>query len=83
MREAFSIKIFKNNTLSYEMKTDFIVEQLFPGPLLAAKSADFVIFYDWETAKVIRRIDVSPKKIVWNETNTIVALATNDEIFFL
>ena len=26
VREAFSIKIFKNNTLSYEMKTDFIVE---------------------------------------------------------
>lgn len=72
VREAFSIKIFQqqSNQLVCEIKTDFVVEQLFGGPLLAAKAADFVVFYDWSTAKVIRRIDVAPKKIVWNEKGT-------------
>ena len=50
---------------------------------MGAKSSEFIIFYDWETAKVIRRIDVSPKKVIWNDTNTIAALATNEEVYFL
>ncbi|CAD8136859.1 unnamed protein product [Paramecium octaurelia] len=83
VKEIFSIKLFKNNTLSYEMKTEYLVDQLFAGPVLCAKFTDFIVFYDWETAKVIRRIDVSPNKVIWNETNTIVALATNDEVYFL
>lgn len=29
VRDAFSIKTYKNNTLAYEMKTDYQVEQLF------------------------------------------------------
>jgi len=51
--------------------------------VFGARSSEFIIFYDWETAKVIRRIDVSPKKVIWNDTNTIAALATNEEVYFL
>ena len=42
-----------------------------------------MIFYDWDTAKVIRRIDVLPKKIIWNELGTLMALATNEDVYFL
>lgn len=56
---------------------------MFPGPLLAVRSSEFIIFYDWDTAKVIRRIDVVPKKVVWSENGTHVALATNEEVYFL
>ncbi|CAK88382.1 unnamed protein product (macronuclear) [Paramecium tetraurelia] len=38
------------------------------------------MFYDWETGKLIRRIDFFPNKVILNDTNTIVALATNDEV---
>ena len=55
----FIFILFRNsNNLHCELKTDYIVEGLYGGPLLCAKSQDFVVFYDWETAKVVRRIKV-------------------------
>ena len=83
VRSSFSIKLFKNNALAYEMKTDFQVEQLYSGPLLCARGSEFVIFYDWETAKVIRRIDVIALKVIWNDQNSLVALATSEEVYVL
>jgi coatomer subunit beta' len=85
VRETFTIKFYKgaSNQLQFEVKTDFIVEQLFGGPLLGAKGAEFIVFYHWETAKVIRKIDVCSKKVIWNEVTNTVALATADEIYFL
>ena len=59
------------------------MEQLFGGVLLGARGGDFIIFYHWDTAKVIRKIDVTPKKIIWNETNYMVALVTAEEVYFL
>lgn len=68
MREGNSIKIFKNNNVLHcELKVDYVIEGLFGGPLLAAKSNEFLIFYDWETAAVIRRVDIAAKKLFWNE----------------
>ena len=49
------------------MKTDFIIEALFGGILLAARSSEFIIFYHWESAKIIRKIDVCPRKVIWND----------------
>lgn len=56
------------------MKTDYLVEGLYGGPLLAAKSSEYVIFYDWELAKVVRRIDIAAKKIIWNEAGTHIII---------
>jgi coatomer subunit beta' len=38
-----------------------VIENLFGGPLLAAKSNEYIVFYDWENAQVVRRIDISAK----------------------
>jgi coatomer subunit beta' len=63
VRDSYSIRIIQsNNTQHCELKTDYLIEGLFGGPLLVAKASDFIIFYDWETARVIRRIDVPAKK---------------------
>jgi coatomer subunit beta' len=85
VREAFSIKVFSatNNQLICELKTDFIVEQLFGGPLLAARGPDFIVFYDWTTIKIIRRIDSPPRKLYWNDTGTLLALSSNDDLYII
>jgi len=51
--------------------------------LLAAKGPDFIVFYDWETAKVIRRIDSPPKKVFWNDNGTLLALCSNDDLYII
>jgi coatomer subunit beta' len=42
-----------------------------------------VVFYDWETGRLVRRIDISPKKLYWNDNNTKVTIATNEDFYIL
>ena len=42
-----------------------------------------MVFYDWNTANIVRRIDISPKKVYWNDAGTLVALITNEDFFVL
>ena len=41
----------------------FAVEQLYGGPLLGARGNGFVVFWDWETGEIVRRIDVDAKNV--------------------
>lgn len=41
----------------------FQVEGLYGGPLLTARGAGFVLFWDWETGDIVRRIDVDAKNV--------------------
>jgi len=68
VRDAFKIKVFQaNGTSLMSIKPDYKLLGLFGGHLLCVKSKDFIVFYDWKTAKVIRRIDVSPSKVIWDD----------------
>eukprot|EP01017_Pseudomicrothorax_dubius_P036227 TRINITY_DN516_c0_g1_i1.p1 TRINITY_DN516_c0_g1~~TRINITY_DN516_c0_g1_i1.p1 ORF type:complete len:884 (-),score=266.35 TRINITY_DN516_c0_g1_i1:3523-6174(-) len=85
VRDSVNLKVFKGATNQQvaAMRPDFAMEGLFGGPLLCAKSKDFVVFFDWDTLKVIRRIDVSVQKLYWNDDNTLVALVSQDEFYIL
>jgi coatomer subunit beta' len=39
------------------------IESLHGGTLLGARGAGFVVFWDWETGEVVRRIDVDSKNV--------------------
>jgi len=39
------------------------MDSLFGGPLLAAKGPGYVIFWDWESGEIVRRIDVDAKNV--------------------
>ncbi|KAH6905722.1 coatomer WD associated region-domain-containing protein [Coprinopsis sp. MPI-PUGE-AT-0042] len=43
----------------------------------------FVIFWDWETGEIVRRIDVDAKGVYWSGTGTLVAAATDDSYYIL
>jgi hypothetical protein len=52
-------------------------------PNAAVKGSDCVVFLDWEEGTLIRRIDVLPKNIYWNESGEIVLLACDESYFVL
>jgi len=67
----------------FSIKPDYKLSGLFGGHLLCVKSKDFIIFYDWKTGMIIRRIDISPSKVIWSVDATKVALVTKEGTFLL
>jgi coatomer subunit beta' len=43
----------------------FNIDGLHGGALLAARASGFVVFWDWETGAIVRRIDVDAKNVRW------------------
>ena len=77
------ISIFHNFKEAFAFKPDFHIEEIHSGHLLAIRSADFVVFYDWNEYRVIRRIDVACTNLYWSESAAFVALACTDSLFVL
>lgn len=50
---------------------------------MAVKTSSGLSFYDWENLELIRRIEVQPRHVFWNEAGTLVCLATEDSYFIL
>ena len=61
------VRIFKNfkERMTPVMKASgsWAIEGLHGGPLLAARAASFVVFWDWESGEIVRRIDVEAKNV--------------------
>lgn len=47
------------------------------------RSSSSLCFYDWDSAKLIRRIDISAKKIYWSENCDFVTIASDDVFYVL
>ncbi|KII94541.1 hypothetical protein PLICRDRAFT_169285 [Plicaturopsis crispa FD-325 SS-3] len=59
------------------------LEGLHGGPLLGARGNGFVIFWDWESGEIVRRIDVEAKNVFWSGTGSLVAITTDDSFYIL
>ncbi|EMD40312.1 hypothetical protein CERSUDRAFT_110917 [Gelatoporia subvermispora B] len=59
------------------------IDGLHGGPLLGARGSGFVLFWDWETGEVVRRIEVDAKNVFWSGTGSLVAIATDDSYYVL
>jgi coatomer subunit beta' len=83
-RETSSkIKVFKNFKESKSFRPNFAAEGIFGGALLGVRSADFVDFYDWDECRIVRRIDVVPRKVFWSESGELVVLACDASFYVL
>jgi coatomer subunit beta' len=85
VRESTSkVKIFKNFK---EHKTLVLpiaaAEGILGGVCLAVKGSDSIVFFDWDEGEFIRKIDVSPTQIYWNDNGDAVVLACSDSYFML
>mmetsp|Transcript_1936 Transcript_1936/g.2994 ORF Transcript_1936/g.2994 Transcript_1936/m.2994 type:complete len:1036 (+) Transcript_1936:110-3217(+) len=83
IRESSSrVKVFKNFQEKTTLKLDFSAEGIFGGALIGVKSADFVVFYDWE-GRLIRRIDVQAKAVYWSDNGEQVAVVSEESFYLL
>ena len=53
------------------------LEALHGGTLLGARGAGFVMFWDWETGEIVRRIDVDAKNVCHISAFTFVLMLTS------
>jgi len=85
VRESISrVKTFKNFKENKQITAPVSsAEGLFGGPCLAIKSADCVVFFDWDEGEFIRKIDVVPLNLYWNEAGDTVVLACSDTYYIL
>ncbi|KAJ3254213.1 Coatomer subunit beta' [Boothiomyces macroporosus] len=81
IRESTSkIKLYKSfkEVTSVSIRPSYAAEGIFGGSLLGVKSSSFVVFYDWETGAVARRIDVA-----CNNVRNYVTITTNEGFYIL
>ncbi|XP_043491716.1 coatomer subunit beta' isoform X2 [Polistes fuscatus] len=78
-----SVKVFKNFKEKKSFKPDFGADGIFGGYLLGVSSGSGLSFFDWDTLKLIRRIDIQPTHVYWAENASLLALATSDQYFIL
>ncbi|KAF7308636.1 Coatomer protein [Mycena chlorophos] len=59
------------------------IEGLHGGTLLGARGPGFVVFWEWETGEIVRRIDVDAKSVYWSGTGQLVAICADDAFYIL
>lgn len=84
VRESSSkVKFFKNFQEKSSFRPAFAAEQLYGGALVGLRSQDFVCFYDWAECRVVRRIDVAVKHVIWSEAGDLVAITSDSAVYIL
>lgn len=79
IRESkMSVKIYRNFAEHVAVDLVYEAEKLFPGALLAVKSAGLLSFYDWESGTLVRRVDIEDDilDVVWADSGELVAILT-------
>ncbi len=56
---------------------------LFAGPLLGVRGADALLFFDWATGVLVRRLEVTPTAVYWAPSRATVVVATATDTFVL
>jgi coatomer subunit beta' len=80
------ITVYKDFKENFSFKPPFNAEEIFGGHLIGVKGSDFVCFYDWNEYLLVRRIDVTPKDIIWSEdseSGSHVVLVCADSFYIL
>ena len=83
IKEGNSVKIFNNLKEEKSFKPGFSFDGVFGGPLFAVKTDEAIFLYDVDNTIFIRKIDVVPNKIIWNDKKTKMALICEDVMYIL
>ncbi|WVO14159.1 hypothetical protein L204_101790 [Cryptococcus depauperatus] len=59
------------------------IESIHGGILLSARGPGFVMFWDWETGQVVRRIEVDATDVSWSTSGELVTIAAEDGAYVL
>jgi coatomer subunit beta' len=58
------------------LNVGFQAEGLSGGTLLGVKGQGGVGFFDWNSTKLVRRIEVEPKTVLWSESGELGSLTS-------
>jgi len=83
IKDGNSVKIYNNLKEAKSFKPGFSFDGVFGGPLFAIKTDEAIFLYDVENIIFIRKIDVVPNKIIWNEKKNKMALLCEDTMYIL
>ncbi|GAA5995723.1 hypothetical protein JCM5350_008110 [Sporobolomyces pararoseus] len=85
VREAGSkIKVYRNfKERPGLVHANYTTDGIYGGTLLGVKGMGFVVFYDWETGTIVRRIEVEAKSVHWSGTGNLVSIAGEDSFYVL
>jgi coatomer subunit beta' len=82
---ASSIKVFKNfkeRPLGH-INFGYNASLVFGGSLLGIKGDGFVAFFDWDSGKLVRRVDVEANQVVWSDSGELVAIIGEETFYVL
>ena len=54
------------------IRPDIVMDGIEGGPLVAARSASALCFYDWETGAMVRRIEIAARHVYWSDNAELV-----------
>uniref|UniRef100_A0A0N5AKD2 Coatomer subunit beta' n=1 Tax=Syphacia muris TaxID=451379 RepID=A0A0N5AKD2_9BILA len=80
---ASALTLFRNFKPTRTIRPDIVMEGVEGGPLVAARSASSLCFYDWETGSLIRRIEISARHVYWSDSADMVAIAGTESFYVL
>eukprot|EP00981_Chlorochromonas_danica_P000867 scaffold211_cov168-Ochromonas_danica.AAC.8 len=85
IRESISrVRTFKNFKDNKQISLPVSsADGIFSGHCLGVKGPDCVLFYTWDEGVLVRKIDVVPTAIYWNETGDSVVLACQESFYVL
>lgn len=78
-----TVRLFRNFKERKNFTPEYGAESIYAGYLFGVKTSSGLAFYDWETLQLVRRIEVQPRNVFWNEAGTLVCLATDESYFIL
>ncbi|ORX33386.1 coatomer WD associated region-domain-containing protein [Kockovaella imperatae] len=76
-------KNFKERPGHVKSTGSWAIEGVHGGPVLSARGNGFVMFWDWETGSVVRRIEVDATNVSWSATGSLVAIMAEDSYYIL
>ncbi|KAG6836087.1 hypothetical protein H0H93_011499 [Arthromyces matolae] len=83
-RELHVFKNFKERTGNgMKGSGSWAIDAIHGGTLLGGRGAGFVVFWDWESGEIVRRIDVDAKNVFWSGTGSLVAIISDDSFYIL
>eukprot|EP01055_Gregarina_sp_Pseudo9_P005930 Gregarina_sp_Pseudo_9__5929@NODE_94_length_4328_cov_14_292376_g86_i0_p1_GENE_NODE_94_length_4328_cov_14_292376_g86_i0NODE_94_length_4328_cov_14_292376_g86_i0_p1_ORF_typecomplete_len884_score245_35Coatomer_WDAD/PF04053_14/0_75Coatomer_WDAD/PF04053_14/2_8e03Coatomer_WDAD/PF04053_14/1_1e127WD40/PF00400_32/50WD40/PF00400_32/0_74WD40/PF00400_32/2_6e06WD40/PF00400_32/3_4e07WD40/PF00400_32/2_4e08WD40/PF00400_32/3_8e08WD40/PF00400_32/5_7e02WD40/PF00400_32/7_2e03ANAPC4_WD40/PF12894_7/1_6e06ANAPC4_WD40/PF len=81
--EAGKVRVFTDFEETQSFHPAMEVLEVFGGQLIGVKAEDFICFYEWQTARFIRRIDCAATGVYWSENGDLLTITTADEYFIL
>jgi coatomer subunit beta' len=83
-REAGNVvKIHKNFKEALTIRLGFAAEAIHGGRLLGVRTSEFIVFYDWGTGAIVRRVDVAARNVHWSESGATVVIAGETSFYML